>query len=387
MAKYWELALALLIMMHVLWTWAGSRKPAAAAISFDSPDPWPDVDVIIPSWDDQAVLTRCLRSLGASIRKYPGRVSVCLVVGGRQSDPLEAKPLAAALLSDIPWSFLVQEPLGKNAALNQGLAQGDAPVVVLVDADTEVAEDWLKALVSPLKVGCADAATARFSAFSPSVVSRLYECAQYYNQYIRGQVSLFGGGTIAVRRQALECLGGFDASIPVGVDYHLSESLRQRGFRLAFAYRARVRTEISATWREHWQNSLRWRRAYWWNQRRLFASDRQMGRLIGVVYLPLVGLYVWLGTVGIILTGLGIVPLVPVIDEVWIMGFAWLVGRFLMQSVVVASVLGEWSWIGVLPGLVADYYLGLLATEIGMLTPGRLQVHFKGRRGVLEVPR
>ncbi|WP_457675351.1 glycosyltransferase [Thiolapillus sp.] len=105
----------------------------------------PSVDVIVPVYGGREALHRCL----ASVLRYPQQVSWRLIIINDASpDPAiqqDLERIAAAHEQVV----LLENPrnLGFVGTVNRGMRLGNADVVLL-NSDTEVANDWLDRLVS-----------------------------------------------------------------------------------------------------------------------------------------------------------------------------------------------------------------------------------------------
>lgn len=215
---------------------------------------FPFVSVIIPAWRDRLALETCLRSLAQA--DYPD-YEVIVVAGG----PDGTYEAACAAARQDPRLMVVEQlPRGKNAALNQGLAAARASVLVLLDADSEVAPEWLKGLVGALQ-GDVAASTGNYLPMRETPVSLFGDLTKQYEYQVRGRVILQGSGGIAVRRDALEAIGPFPEE-RVSSDWDLDARLALHGFRKVFAPHALIRSHRPATLREWWRNELRWRRLH-----------------------------------------------------------------------------------------------------------------------------
>lgn len=218
------------------------------------PDAWPFVSVIIPAWRDRAALEMCLDTLGGV--DYPD-YEVIIVAGGTDGTHESAVALADHASR---VHVLEQLPRGKNAALNQGLAQAKADVVVLLDADSELTPQWLKGLVGPLR-GDVAASTGNYLPVRETPVSLCGDLAKVYEYQVRDRVILQGSGGIAIRREVLDAIGPFP-ELRISSDWDLDARLEMHGYRRVFAPEAQIRSHRPATLREWWQNELRWRRLH-----------------------------------------------------------------------------------------------------------------------------
>jgi cellulose synthase/poly-beta-1,6-N-acetylglucosamine synthase-like glycosyltransferase len=409
--------LALLLGTHLVWTaaravqsgraaWArDAAKPRLARLPLEGTPP-PGVSVIVPAWNDAAVLPgtlrACLDEVGSSDLARTRPVELIVVAGGADG----SYSLAQDALREggrqhpgVPTSVLLQAPLGKNAALNQGLQASDLGLLVFLDADTTVEPGWLNALIAPLLCGEADATTGQFQPSVPTPISHTFEVQQQLAQQVRRQVNLFGGGSIALTRRALESIGGtLPDDVLVGVDFDLTQRLRQGGQRLMFCPGARVKTEISSTWPEFWRGEVRWQAAYLAAQRRqlrpsaVSSASAALRLSFGMLYVP--GVYLALLTGWLVFPLLALLFMGSVIGTGWPaatagllswLAFAvWVLGRHGCAHLEVASYAPRshvgGSWLQGWPTSAAAFCVSAAACWWALLGQQQVSPHFKGRR-------
>ncbi len=108
-----------------------------------------DTSIIISNRNGRDYLVECLAS---ALDYSPGRLEVILVDNASTDGSVEA---AVALFGDDHRLRVIysDHDIGRAAAYNLGLRQARGFYLVLLDADTRVAPDWLKHLLYPLKSG------------------------------------------------------------------------------------------------------------------------------------------------------------------------------------------------------------------------------------------
>ncbi len=371
-----------LALLRLLWMFhrafrgleRSRRQPSIPA----APNKKVAVSLFVPAWNDAAILPRCLGSLLSEMVASPYSTQLIVVAGGVDGSYDAAKAWSAAH-PNIHAIIVEQSPQGKNTALNDGMKWATGDILVFIDADTQVSRHWLTELIGPIIKGCAAATTGCFQPFAATPVSQIFVVEQYNAQIVLGEGNLFGGGTIAVTREALQMIGGLPESVRAGVDWDLSRRLGDAGQVTRFVASARVKTEICHSWRYFWRGEVRWRRAWWVLQeapierlRALYslAACLLLGSSPLVVVAMLIFFRPWLS---LMLTGI-------IALWLWILGpnlvrlAAYVTGtrRLLPASHIVAYLFGA--------------YLSGLALLVGVATTGRVSPHFKGQRsgGVLS---
>jgi cellulose synthase/poly-beta-1,6-N-acetylglucosamine synthase-like glycosyltransferase len=364
--------------MALLWSLAARRGHRARARVFPNDPPsggsLPLVTILIPAWNEEAVLANCVRAVGRL--EYPNWE--CLLVAGGTDRTFElAEDLAAA---DRRMIAIRQTPHGKNAALNQGLAAARGELVALLDADCVVESSWLTHLVAGILRG-ADACLGDYRPEPLTPISRQFVIDKIVAYYVRGATTLHGGA-ILLRRSAVERIGGrFPEDVPAGTDWDLDQRLARVGLRNAFVPAARHATPYPATPSQFIQNEIRWRRAH------LSAVLRLAGRTPGallrslrelapylIVSATAIGLVAALGLFFWSLRGAGCVLAAVVLC------FLWILGRRAGQAFEVAAYSRDWRWLRFLWLPALSMALTLACAGVAIATPGRVSPHFKGPR-------
>jgi hypothetical protein len=167
----------------------------------------PSLAIVVPATDRPPSLARCLRALRSG-QRLPDELVV-------QAEPAGAGPAAAR---------------------NAGARGLDADVLVFVDSDVEVHPDALARIERHFATDPALAAV--FGAYddapaAPGLTSRFRNLLHHHvHATSAGEAETFWAGLGAVRRQAFEAVGGFDAErFPVASveDIELGMRLRDAG--------------------------------------------------------------------------------------------------------------------------------------------------------------
>jgi glycosyltransferase involved in cell wall biosynthesis len=175
------------------------------------------ISVIVCAHNEAAYLTTCLHSLLAQTRP-PDEI---LVVDNASTDA------TGALAAQIPSVHVVDEPRkGLVVARETGRRHAAGDLLVYVDADCRAPLNWLASVERRFDRDPALVALSgpyRFYDWDwwGRVLIRTYDCTlapatQGLVKYVLRIGTLFYGGNFAVRRDALDRIGGFDLSI----DFH-----------------------------------------------------------------------------------------------------------------------------------------------------------------------
>ncbi len=182
------------------------------------PSQLPDVDIVVPARDEAHTIGTVIASLLA--QDYGGKVRVILV-DDNSTDGTAALAGAAANLSVITLRSKPAEWSGKLWALSQGIAQSRAAVLLFTDADIIHDPRHLSALVAKLLESGTDMVSEMVRLNCTSLAERaLVPAFIYFFQMLypfsrvndpRSRVAAAAGGTLLIRREALQRIGGIDA--------------------------------------------------------------------------------------------------------------------------------------------------------------------------------
>jgi hopene-associated glycosyltransferase HpnB len=178
----------------------------------------PDVDIIVPARDEAPTIAPVIRSL--LDQRYQGTFHVFLV-DDNSSDGTGQLAGSAPNLTVISAQPKPSGWSGKLWALSQGIAASRAPVLLFADADIVHNPQHLSTLVARLNQPRVDMVSEMVRLNCTSVAERwlvpafvyffqmLYPFAKV-NQPTSG-VAAAAGGTVLIRREALERIGGIAA--------------------------------------------------------------------------------------------------------------------------------------------------------------------------------
>jgi hopene-associated glycosyltransferase HpnB len=233
--------------------WSSTPQLAAA-----SPPEFPDIDIIVPARDEAGCIGPVVASLLS--QDYGGRFRVILVddnstdgtadvaagaargtaapappAGTAEASGSAAPPLTIIRLQSKPpgWS-------GKLWALSRGIAASSAPVLLFTDADIVHDARHLSSLTAQLLQTRADMVSEMVHLNCESWAERaLIPAFVYFFQMLypfskvndpRSRVAAAAGGTVLIRREALQRIGGIDAIKGALIDdVALAQAVKQSG--------------------------------------------------------------------------------------------------------------------------------------------------------------
>ncbi len=206
--------LSLLIWLYLFFVhgrfWLSSPQLPPA-----SPGEAPDVDIIVPARDEAGTIAPVIRSLLA--QDYGGRFRVILV-DDNSTDGTAALAGTAAHLDVITLQSKPAEWSGKLWALSQGVEASRAPLLLFTDADIVHDPRHLASLVAKLLQARLDLVSEMVRLNCASLAERaLVPAFVYFFQMLypfsrvndpASSTAAAAGGTVLIRREALQRIGG-----------------------------------------------------------------------------------------------------------------------------------------------------------------------------------
>jgi GT2 family glycosyltransferase/glycosyltransferase involved in cell wall biosynthesis/SAM-dependent methyltransferase len=226
-----------------------------AGLAFAAPE-HPAVSVVVPAFDCYEITVACLRAVARETRQELVEV---VLVDDCSTDP------SFGLLADVTGLVYLRQPENKGfcEAVNRGVAAARAPLVFLLNNDTEVTSGWLEPLLDA--IGQPDVGAVGAKLVYPD--GRLQEAgsviwsdatganigrggdpeAPEYN--FRREVDYCSAAALLVRRDLFLEIGGFDLAYAPGYyeDTDLCFELWARGHRVLYEPRSVVVHHEGAT--------------------------------------------------------------------------------------------------------------------------------------------
>jgi succinoglycan biosynthesis protein ExoA len=216
-----------------------SSQPASPPSASDVPEagastPWPGVSYVIPVLNEADYLHQAVTSILG--QRYPGPTEIVLVLGP-STDATD--DIAAGLAATDERIRVIKNPDAHIPhALNLGLGASTHPVVVRVDAHTQLPPDYTARAVSTLeRTGAVNVGGIMAAVGRPGVqaaVARAYNSrfglgggAYHQSDATEGPAESAYLGVM--RAAAVAAIGGFDESVRRGEDWELNYRLRRAG--------------------------------------------------------------------------------------------------------------------------------------------------------------
>ncbi len=256
-----------LVALYETWRFTADRGTWAPA-----PEPGPPVTLLkpLPAWTPEVredLATFC-------IQRYP-RYQVLVGIRAEEAPAVRAElPCAAQPGWEVRVIPCGEEVRAANPKIRQVLQMVPAarhPILVLADADMRVGPDYLARVVAPLRrpevglVTCYH--VAREAPTLPAALEAMLINTEYLPAILVGrrlQGMGFGfGATLALRREVLEAIGGFEAVADVlADDNQLAVRTLRQGYRVVLSDYLPESRLPPMDWAGLLEHQLRWARTH-----------------------------------------------------------------------------------------------------------------------------
>jgi len=207
------------------------QKPLVAKVDAQGSSPnnilhlpgvdYPQVSVIIPALNEEAVIGRCLDSLDKN--NFPKSAFEVIVVDNGSTD--RTIDIAKSFEKTLALKVLKLEKVHISALRNRGAAEARGKFLAFLDADCLAPATWLLSALRRLEDIEAGIVGAHYGIPDDSTwVGRLWTQDRFGDK--TGDVSYVPAGDLLVNRETFSSIGGFDESIQTNEDFELCERAR-----------------------------------------------------------------------------------------------------------------------------------------------------------------
>lgn len=221
---------------------------------------WPElplVSVLVAAWDEAGMIERHIESFLAL--RYPHK-ELILCAGGEDGTYEIAHRYAGEQVQVLKQ----RASEGKQRALRRCFERSSGDVIFLTDADCLLSEDAFESTLFPV---VAEGEAIATGASCPVVRQRIlpFVLQQWYGLvYARAHWKMYTDGILgrnaAIRREALDTVGAFQAEVRTGTDYYLAKELLGQGYAIRHMPASAIETACAETARHYQMQQTRWLR-------------------------------------------------------------------------------------------------------------------------------
>ena len=287
--------LAFQIVRTVLW-WR--YKPYALPSG-----PLPKVTVIVPAYNEGAMVEKALYSAAAS--DYPAdRLEIICIDDGSKDDTWFYIDRAQKQHPDLIKAIRFPKNRGKKEGLYAGFTQGQGDFFVTIDSDSIITPDTIKQVIAPMlqdaKIGAVAGNVKVYNRARCLLARMLAVRFVLAFDFLRASQSMYGavtctpGALSAYRREAIihilekwraqTFLGG---PANIGEDRALTNFVMRQGYYITYQRTALTYTTVPETYKGLCRMYLRWDRSNfresWVQVSFIFSNYRKKDRLLPII--------------------------------------------------------------------------------------------------------
>lgn len=211
----------------------------------------PFVSLVIPVYNGEFTISdvlRCILKLN-----YPKEKLEVIVVDDGSADE------TARIVKEHPVRLIEKEHSGYPSTMNTGARAAKGEVVVIIDSDIYLEEDWLKTIIeefTDMKVGIASGyiATKPTADFWARVVG--FESEDRYDRMNSKYVDFITSCCTAYRREVFKEVGFFNEALRRGSDEDLAQRALGAGWRIVLQKNAVCYHEWVPSLRKYFKNQV-----------------------------------------------------------------------------------------------------------------------------------
>jgi len=199
-----------------------------------------EISIIIPVFNDQAGLEKCLESL--SVQTYPGKYYEIIVVDNGSDENIDLTSFSSVLNIRVEK----EKMQGSYIARNKGITVAKGDIFAFIDSDCIAEPDWLEKGVEFLKnsenVGLVGG-KVNFMFLDPEKPNlyELYDSITYFDQERNITRAHFGlTGNLFTYRKVVDVVGSFNEKLKSGGDREWGQRVHDKGYQLIYGESALV---------------------------------------------------------------------------------------------------------------------------------------------------
>lgn len=200
----------------------------------------PKISIVVPAYNEEKTIARCLRSL-VDQSLHSSEYEIILVDNNCTDTTVQIAKL-------FPGVIITQESYpGVGAARRKGCEIAQGQIIISTDSDCEAPKHWLRKTLQyfdahPDVVAVSGGYLFYDRDFIINSVVRIFERSLVtLSWFLAGGVMALTANNMAIRAEAYQQAGGFDAHLQFGEDLNLAKRLHHFG-KIKWLFNNRVRT-------------------------------------------------------------------------------------------------------------------------------------------------
>jgi len=204
-----------------------------------------EISVVIPVYNARNTIIDCLRSVAGQKAKP---LEIIVVDNGSTDGSWELLGEFSQAAKRVPIVLCRERKRGAASARNRGISLARGEMVAFTDADCVADIDWLQNINNSFNRNSVRAVAGNIFGYQPHKVvekfQSLYTLRGLGSEKVFSRFTLTEGGfstaNLAVGKEVLRAVGGFNESLLVGEDHDLCARIYKKGFRIKYTPLAKV---------------------------------------------------------------------------------------------------------------------------------------------------
>ncbi len=254
----------------------------------------PSVTIAVPAFNEENTISKTIASLAGL--DYPKeKLEIIVVNDGSRDRTSEVVKSIIKKFADYDIKLVNKPNTGKASSVNVALKQAKGEIFGVVDADSRVEMDALKAMIHNFEKSEIGAVISRVKVDSPKkLIEKMQRFEYIMSSMIRSLMARIGTlamtpGVLSIYRTKLvKDLGGFDENkANMTEDLEIAMRLKYHGYKIAMEPASITHTKVPSKLRTLWKQRVRWSRGYIYNHikyKDMFFSKKY--GLFGIFQLP-----------------------------------------------------------------------------------------------------
>ncbi|GMQ78507.1 MAG: hypothetical protein BMS9Abin02_1023 [Anaerolineae bacterium] len=195
----------------------------------------PSVSIIVPAYNSEATIERCLRAL--QNQTYPHDRYEIIVVDDASTDKTTEIASKAGVI------VAAEGKLGKSGVRNLGARRATGEIILFTDSDCEPIPSWIELMVAPFIDRDIAGVKGAYWSQQSNLVARFtqIEVEERYRRMAQQEsINFIDTYAAGYRREIFLANNGFDETLSEDEDQDLSFRLARQGYKMVFAPQARV---------------------------------------------------------------------------------------------------------------------------------------------------
>ena len=193
----------------------------------------PKISIIIPTYNGEATLRKCLGSvLNQNFKDYE-----VVIVNNNSNDKTKNIILEFQRI-DNRIKYIFEPHKGRGKARNAGIRESKGKIIVMTDSDCLVPKNWIKNIIKPIISDKEDIVQGNEEDLIGNYWTKMQQKAncrffseRVYNTHYINHVDT---KNFAIKKEVLEKVGFFDNTLKNFEDFDLKVRLKKKGYKIYF---------------------------------------------------------------------------------------------------------------------------------------------------------